>query len=306
MKATWRFVLRRILSAVVLVFLVASGAQLLAQAAAGDIAAQPGRSQEQIARERHRLGLDRPVAEQYARWLRRAVTLDFGESFYYQQPVTTLVATGARHTAVLASTALVLATLIGIPWGVLTGSRRGGVLTGTLRGISLVLLSVPPLISALVLLTIAARTGWLPVSGMGGIRHLILPTIALALPVAASLERLQSQSIADALALPSILAARARGVHGARLLWRHGWRQSLAPVLGVYGIIVGSLFSGSFAVEIVTSWPGLGALMLQAIMVRDTYLVAGCAAAGAAFLSLGVLVADLIHAMVDPRIGSRA
>jgi ABC-type dipeptide/oligopeptide/nickel transport system permease component len=220
--------------------------------------------------------------------------------------VTALVATGARHTAVLASTALVLATLIGIPWGVVTGSRRGGVLTGTLRGVSLVLLSVPPLISALVLLTIAARTGWLPVSGMGGIRHLILPTIALALPVAASLERLQSQSIADALALPSVLAARARGIHGARLLWRHGWRQSLAPVLGVYGIIVGSLFSGSFAVEIVTSWPGLGALMLQAIMVRDTYLVAGCAAAGAAFLSLGVLAADLIHAMVDPRIGSRA
>jgi ABC-type dipeptide/oligopeptide/nickel transport system permease component len=296
-KATWRFLLRRILSAVVLVFLVASGAQLLAQVAAGDFAAQPGRSQDQIARERHRLGLDRPVAEQYSRWLRRAVTLDFGESFYYQQPVTTLVATGARHTAVLAATALVLATLIGIPWGVLTGA---------LRAVSLVLLSVPPLISALVLLTIAARTGWLPVSGMGGISHLILPTIALALPVAASLERLQSQAIADALALPSMVAARARGIHGARLLWRHGWRQSLAPVLGVYGIIVGSLFSGSFAVEIVTSWPGLGALMLQAIMVRDTYLVAGCAAAGAAFLSLGVLAADLVHALVDPRIGSRA
>ena len=301
-----RFLLRRILSAVVLVFLVASGAQLLAQAAAGDFAEQPGWSQEQIARERHRLGLDQPIAEQYARWLRRAVMLDFGESFYYQQPVTTLVAEKARNTAVLASTALLVATLIGIPWGVLTGSRRGGVLIASLRAASLVLLSVPPLISALVLLTIAARTGWLPVSGMGGISHLVVPTIALALPVAASLERLQSQSIADALALPSTLAARARGIHGARLLWRHGWRQSLAPVLAIYGIIVGSLFSGSFAVEIVTSWPGLGALMLQALMVRDTYLVAGCAAAGATFLALGVLAADLVHALVDPRVESRA
>jgi ABC-type dipeptide/oligopeptide/nickel transport system permease component len=141
---------------------------------------------------------------------------------------------------------------------------------------------------------------------MGGISHLILPTIALALPVAATLERLQSQSIADALARPSTLAARARGIHGARLLWRHGWRLSLAPILGTYGIIIGSLFSGSFAVEIVTSWPGLGALMLQALMVRDTYLVAGCAAAGATFLALGVLAADLVHALVDPRVEFRA
>jgi peptide/nickel transport system permease protein len=294
--------LRRIASAVVLVFLVASGAQLLAQAAAGDFAEQPGRSREQIAQERHRLGLDQPVAEQYARWLRRAIALDFGDSFYYQQPVTQLVGAAARNTAVLAATALAVATLIGIPWGVLTGSRRSGVLVGALRAVSLVLLSVPPLVSALVLLTMAARTGWLPVSGMGGIRHLVLPTIALALPVAASLERLQSQSMADVLARPSTLAARARGIHGARLLWRHGWRQSLAPILGVYGVVIGALFSGSFAVEIVTSWPGLGALMLQALLVRDTYLVAGCAAAGAMFLAVGVLAADLVHALVDPRV----
>ena len=294
--------LRRIASAVVLVFLVASGAQLLAQAAAGDFAEQPGRSREQIAQERHRLGLDQPVAEQYARWLRRAIALDFGDSFYYQQPVTQLVGAAARNTAVLAATALAVATLIGIPWGVLTGSRRSGVLVGALRAVSLVLLSVPPLVSALVLLTMAARTGWLPVSGMGGIRHLVLPTIALALPVAASLERLQSQSMADVLARPSTLAARARGIHGERLLWRHGWRQSLAPILGVYGVVIGALFSGSFAVEIVTSWPGLGALMLQALMVRDTYLVAGCAAAGAMFLAVGVLAADLVHALVDPRV----
>jgi len=302
---TW-FLLRRILSAVVLVFLVASGAQLLAQIAAGDFAEQPGKSQEQIARERHRLGLDQPIAQQYTRWVRRAVTLDFGESFYYQQPVSGLVADRARNTAVLASTALVMATLIGIPWGVLTGSRRDGVLVMALRGISLVLISVPPLISALVLLTIAARTGWLPVSGMGGLSHLVLPAIALALPIAASLERLQSQSIADALALPSTLAARARGVDGARLLWRHAWRQSLAPVLAIYGIVIGSLFSGSFAVEIVTSWPGLGRLMLDALMARDTYLVAGCAAAGATFLAVGVLAADIVHALLDPRVESRA
>ena len=301
-----RFLLRRILSALVLVFAVASGAQLLAQLAPGSYGDRIGRSTDEIARERHRLGLDQPIATQYATWLRRSITLDFGESFYYQQPVTALVVERARNTAILATSALGVATLIGIPWGVLTGSRRDGVLAAVLRGTSLLLLSVPPLISALVLLTIAAGTGWLPVSGMGGLSHLVIPTFALALPIAATLERLQAQSIAEALARPSTLAARARGISGTRILWRHAWRQSLAPMLAIYGIVIGSLFSGSFAVEIVTSWPGLGALMLQALIARDTYLVAGCAAAGAAFLALGVLASDIVHLLVDPRLDANA
>jgi peptide/nickel transport system permease protein/oligopeptide transport system permease protein len=207
----------------------------------------------------------------------------------------------AVNTAVLAATALVLATALGVPWGVVTGSRRG-LVPALLRAGSLVLLSVPPLISSLVLLTIAAATGWLPVSGMGGVSHLVVPTLALALPVAATLERLQAQSIADALQRPAAVAARARGVPSWRVVWRHAWRQSLGPLFGIYGVIVGSLFSGSFAVEIVTSWPGLGELMRQALLARDTDLVAGCAAAGAAFLAAGVLASDVVHALCDPRV----
>ena len=301
-----RFLLRRTLAAAILVFAVASGAELLAQLAPGDYAGEMGRSKEAIAAERHRLGLDLPPARQYVRWLRRAVTLDFGESFEQQVPVGGIVREHAANTAVLAATALALATLIGIPWGVITGSRRGGALIALLRGASLLLLSVPPLVSALLLVTLAARTGWLPVSGMGGVSHLIVPALALALPVAAMLERLQSQSIAEALTLPSIVAARARGIPARRVLWRHAWRQSLAPILAIYGVVVGSLFSGSFAVEIVVSWPGLGMLMLDALNARDTYLVAGCAAAGAAFLAVGVLAADVAHAVLDPRVSARA
>jgi peptide/nickel transport system permease protein len=296
-----RFLLRRALAAILLVFAATSGALLLAQLAPGDYASQAGRDPEQIAAERHRLGLDRPLLEQYTHWLRRSITLDLGQSFHYQRPVTALVREGAANTAVLAATALIVATIIGIPWGVITGTRAGAT-ARILRGVSLLLLSVPPLISALVLLAIAARTGWLPVSGMGGIRHLVVPTLSLALPLAALLERLQSQSIAESMRRPSTVAARARGMPERRVIWRHGWRQSLAPVLAIYGVIVGSLFSGSFAVEIVTSWPGLGALMRQALMSRDTYLVAGCAAAGAAFLAAGILAADITHALLDPRI----
>jgi ABC-type dipeptide/oligopeptide/nickel transport system permease component len=297
------YLLRRSLAAVLLVFAVTSTALLLAQLAPGDYASQFGLTPEERAAERHRLGIDRPVAEQYAGWLKRAVTLDFGESFQYHTPVLGLVRARAANTAVLAIAALVVATLIGIPSGIFTGSRRRGLAVRAVRGASLVVLSVPPLISSLVLLTIAARTGWLPVSGMGGPSHFIVPTLALALPIAALLERLQSQSIADALKRPAAVAARARGIPGARIVWRHAWRQSLGPILAIYGVVVGSLFSGSFAVEIVTSWPGLGHLMLQAMNIRDTYLVAGCAAAGAAFIAIAILAADVAHALVDPRIG---
>jgi peptide/nickel transport system permease protein len=136
---------------------------------------------------------------------------------------------------------------------------------------------------------------------MGGPSHLVLPSVALALPIAAMLERLQAQSIGDALRRPAIAAARARGIPEARLIRRHAWRQSLAPLLAVYGAIAGSLFSGSFAVEIVTSRPGLAELMRQALMSRDTYLVAGCAAAGALFLAIALLAADIAHALADPR-----
>jgi len=296
------FLARRVLAALALVFVATSGALLLAQLAPGDYASQFGRDQAQIAAERHRLGLDLPVAQQYARWLKRSLTLDLGESFQYQRPVTALVAERAWNTALLAATSLAVATLLGIPWGIVTGSRRG-VLIRALRGVSLLFLSIPPLISSLTMLAVAARTGWLPVSGMGGVSHLVVPTLALALPIAAILERLQAQSIGDALATPMALSARARGISRRLIVWRHAWRQSLGPILAIYGVIVGTLFSGSFAVEIVTSWPGLGDLMRQALLTRDTYLVAGCAAAGAAFLAAGVLLGDVLHAVVDPRVG---
>jgi peptide/nickel transport system permease protein len=296
-----RFLLRRGLGAALLVFAVASGAQLLAQLAPGDFTSALGRSAEEIAADRHRLGLDRPFAQQYAAWLKRSLTLDLGESFQYKRPVLALLRERAGNTVLLGAVALIVATMVGIPWGVLTGSRQG-LAVRMLRGVSLLLLSVPPLIGSLVLLTIAARTGWLPVSGMDRPAHFVVPTLALALPIAALLERLQSQAIADALARPSSIAARARGIPERRIVWRHGWRQSLGPVLAIYGVVIGSLFSGSFAVEYVTSWPGLGVLMYDALMARDTYLVAGCAAAGAAFLAAGILAADIAHAFADPRV----
>jgi peptide/nickel transport system permease protein len=129
-----------------------------------------------------------------------------------------------------------------------------------------------------------------------------LPALALALPLAALLERVQSQATRDAFASPDLLATAARGVPPVRLLWVHATRQSLRPVLGIYGIVIGSLFSGSFIVEIVTAWPGLGQLMYAALVGRDLYLVSGCAMVGGICIAGGNLAADVARAWVDPRV----
>ena len=297
-----RFIVRRVFAAAALIFVVSSAALVLADMAPGDFAsAAIGGDPAVVKAERERLHLDRPVVERYRGWLTRSLTLDFGDSFQYRRPVTGLVRERAFNTAVLAITALAIATLVGIPAGVLAASGEGA-LARTLRSFSLLLLAMPPLISAFLLVTIAARTGWFPVAGMGGIRHLIVPAFSLALPLAAVLERLQEDAMHDALRSTHVTAAAARGIPRRRVIWQHAWRVSLGPVLGVYGAVIGALFSGSFVVEVIASWPGLASLMLDALMTRDAPLVAGCAAAGAAFLAAGVLIADIAHAALDPRV----
>ena len=309
------YLVRRLVFAALLVFVVGSGALALSRLAPGDYATQTlglGASPEAIASARARYGLDRPFAVQYAEWLGRAVRFDFGRSFAYDRPVAELIAERAANTALLALAALLLATTLGVPLGVLTGARPARLTAALVRTVSLVILSVPQLVISLALVVLAARTGVLPVGGMRTIgretgdvfdvlTHMVVPVVALALPVAAFLERLQARAIADVLGRPFVLAAIARGVPVARVIWRNGLKVALVPVAAKYGLVVGTLLSGSFAVEMVTTWPGLGRLMLDALRARDMYLVAGCAATGAAFLAVGTLLSDVALAAVDPR-----
>jgi len=310
------FLLRRILLAAALVLVVSSTALLSVRLAPGDYGASFNADPAVVEAERHRAGLDRPMHEQYVDWLGRALRLDFGESLKYRRPVTQLVRERAGNTFVLGFLALLVATLIGIPLGVITGSRPASALAAGVEIASVLLLSIPPLVTSFALLLLALTTGWFPVGGFAvetgssgwlaslaaHLRYLVLPIVALALPMAASLERLQSRAMREALAEPSVLAARARGLSAQQVIWRHGFRLSLKPVLAIYGVIVGSILSGSFVVEIVMSWPGLGALMYEALVARDLYLVAGCAAVGSLFLAAGVLGSDLLLAVVDPRL----
>jgi peptide/nickel transport system permease protein len=246
-----------------------------------------------------------------------------------------LVAERARNTLVLAGCALLLATAVGIPLGIVSapvqaarerrppseGYTRAGAfsLGGAIRLVSILALSTPSLVLALLLAWLAARTGWLPTGGMTSVgaaadgagplarladlaRHLVVPVLALALPVAATLERAQSRAVARALDEPFVRNARARGIPEARLRWVHAARAGAGPVLALYGLLAGALLSGSFAVELVTAWPGLGRLMYEALLARDVPLVAGCAAAAALFAGLGTLLGDLLCAWADPRV----
>jgi len=212
---------------------------------------------------------------------------------------------------------LLIATGVGLPLGVIAGSSASGVVVSMIRGVSVFGMSLPPLVTSLLFALFAARTGWFPIGGMTSLRavdpslparlvdigwHLVLPALALALPVAATLERLLARSLRETLTEPFIMAALARGIPRRRVVWRHALRVAIRPVAGIYGVIVGSLLSGSFAVEIVTSWPGLGRLMFEALRSRDVQLVAGCAAIGSVFLAFGNLLSDLGLVAADPRL----
>ena len=304
------FILRRSLRALALVIVVASAALILARLAPGDHLSTFEADPSRVAAERHRLGLDRPIHRQYVDWVMHAVRLDWGESTAHAgRSVSSLIAERAGQSALIGIVALVVATTLGIPLGILTGTRRRGAIASAVRAAAIVTLSVPPMVLSLSLLVLASRTGWLPVGGppssgsiLESIRHVVLPVIALALPFAAALERLQSRAIGDALSDPSIIAARARGLSMRRVVWRHAFRLSLKPVIAVYGIMIGALISGSFVVEYVMTWPGLGRLMYDALIGRDANLVAGCAATGAAFLAMGILLSDILLAAIDPRL----
>jgi ABC-type dipeptide/oligopeptide/nickel transport system permease component len=145
-------------------------------------------------------------------------------------------------------------------------------------------------------------------SSTGGhlLSHMIVPVAALALPLVAMFERLQSQAMSEIAGQPFVIATLGRGVPLSRVIWRDALKNALRPVASVYGLVVGTLLSGSFAVEAITAWPGLGQLMLNALRARDVYLVTGCAAAGSIFLAAGTLLSDAALALVDPRTGHRS
>lgn len=267
---------------------------------------------------RARLALDAPLSVRYGRWLSEVAAGGLGHSVLFARPVADVLRERTLNTAVLACVALLIGSLLGLPLGVYTGSHPSTLPARVIRLVSTLLVSTPSLLMALLLVVAGARTGWLPVGGMTGmtvsatmlgavldrVSHLVVPALALALPLAAILEQTQAQALSIVLTGRVIEGARARGRSRRAALWRHAWPLSLGTVLPVYGVLAGSLFGGAVAVEVVTAWPGLGRLMIDAVRARDAALLAGAAMTSTTLLALVTQVVDGVAEWHDPRMGA--
>lgn len=240
-----------------------------------------------------------------------------GYSFAYGSPVGPLLRDRALHTLALAGTATLLAWLIAIPVGVFGAARRGRWSDRISSAGTSLLLAVPDVVIALGLLLLAVRTGAFPVGGMRSpgfsdlgpwgqawdlVSHAALPVSALVLGALPVLVRHVRASMIEALSSPFARAARGHGIPRRRLLFHHALPAAAKPVLALAGFSVASLLSMSLLVEVVMSWPGLGPLLLEAILARDLYVVVGAVVVSTVFLLAGNLVADLLLYAADPRI----
>ncbi len=271
---------------------------------------------------RARYGLDQPLLTQYARFLGAAVRGDLGRSIEHAgRPVSALVRERLADTVLLGGTVLLLNFTIGIglgAWQATVRGRAGDRLAGAL---TLAAYATPSFWLGLVLAWgLGTELHWLPVAGthepwltaeapwatrtLDYLRHLVLPALTLTLVTLGATARYQRAAMIDALALPAIRAARARGLPESRVRWRHAWRNALGPVLALAGLWLPLLVAGSFFVESVFAWPGLGSLAAGAIGSRDYPVIMGVALLVAAVVVLGNLLADLGQRWLDPRIGA--
>jgi peptide/nickel transport system permease protein len=277
----------------------------------------PQISPETIVALRHQYGLDEFLPVRYVRWAQSAFKGEFGFSFAYNRPVAPLLLSRGRNTLLLTLTATFFAWLIGVPWGVWSAARKGRWLDDFSTVVVAALLAVPDLLLALGALLLAARTGWFPVGGMfslefseGGVTykvkdlasHLFLPALVLVLVGLPTLVRHARTAMIEVLDSGFVRAARAHGIPGHRLLFRHALPAAAGPLISLFGISVGTLLSASLLIEAVMGWPGIGPLLLEAILARDLYLVVGAVMFSTAFLVAGNLVADVLLYRFDPRI----
>ncbi len=276
-------------------------------------------SPREIARLRERYGLDQPLGRQYAAFLSGTARGDLGVSIEFGRPVTRLIAERLPATLLLGGTVLLLNFTLGLWLGVRQAVRRGGATDRWLEIASLAGYSVPSFWLGLLLAWLAA-TRWriLPSGGMHDVllgpdagmvpvtidvlRHLVLPALTLSLVSIAATMRYQRTAMLEALALPFVQTARAKGIAERRVVWHHAWRNALFPVITLFGLWLPILVTGSVFVEQVFAWPGLGSLAAGAVGGRDYPLLMGTALLASALVVAGGLIADLLYALLDPRV----
>ncbi len=317
------YIIKRLLQAILTLFLASVLSFAIIQIAPGNyldtLKNNPQISPERLAQLSQQFGLDQPPVIQYWRWLVRVVTrFDFGTSFVYMRPVSSLLLERIPATLLLAISSIIITWAIAIPLGIVSAVKQNSLVDKILRFVSYLGQGFPSFITALWLLFVAQITSPLfPVGGMTSINHtdlspvgkildigwhMILPTIALSITSFAGLQRLTRGQLLDVLRQDYIQTARAKGLPENKVLYVHALRNAINPLITLLGFEFASLLSGAFIAEFFFNWPGLGRLILQAVQAQDLYLVMASLMMGATMLIIGNLLADLLLKAVDPRI----
>ena len=311
-----RFVLQRLGQSLLLLVIVSMlGFAILHLAPGGPLsqfASGTDMTQEDLDRIAEQLGLNRPLPVQYAEWSWRMLQGDWGRSFRDGEPVLRVIGSHLGATLQLMLTATLLAIIIGVAIGTLGAVRRHSVFDTLATVGAMVALSIPTFWFGLVAIyTFSVWLGWLPSgnrstpgdgSGLDLLRHLILPALVLALVETAIWSRFMRSSMLDVVNQDYIRTARAKGVPEGRILLRHAFRNAALPMITVLGLQLPTLLGGALVTETVFTWPGMGRLFLDSISYRDYPVVMGILMFSAALVLLGSLLADLLHAVADPRI----
>ena len=308
------FIANRLLSAVPVLATVAIVVFLMLRLTPGDpaaVIAGDTATAEQVAEIRSKLGLDRPMVEQFVIWAGRGLRGDLGESFFFKKPVAELIVQRIEPTLSLAAATIVLAVLIAVPLGVLAANRHGSLLDRCLMGFSVLGFSVPVFVIGYLLIYIfAIKVNWLPVQGYRRIGenpwdwayHLILPSLTLAVIYVALIARMTRASVVEVLTEDYIRTARAKGLTNRTILIRHALKNAAIPIVTVIGLGIALLIGGVVVTESVYNIPGLGRLTVDAVLARDYPVIQAIILLFSFAYVLINLMIDLTYSFFDPRI----
>jgi peptide/nickel transport system permease protein len=310
----WRFLLSRMGGMLVVLSLVAVLVFALTRVAPGDpVAVLLGdqATADDIARVQRLYGLDRSLPEQFGLWLRQLARGNLGDSIFLQRPVTQALWERAEPTALLALMAVAIATLIGVPCGVVSAVFRGGAADQALTGFAMLGASVPSFWFGLVLMQLfAVSLGWFPVSGYGEpgaslaqrLHCLVLPATVLGVLNSALIIRFTRASMLDVLGEDYVRTARAKGLPERRVIFKHALRNALVPIVTVIGLTVALMIGGAVVTETVFGLPGVGNLVVSAVTRRDYPVIQGALLIVAAIYVVINFLVDLLYTVVDPRV----
>ena len=308
------YVLRRVLAVIPVMLVVATVAFVLIHLAPGDpasVIAGPYAAAEDIATLRHQLGLDEPLPIQLVRWYGRLLRGDLGNSIFLRRPVTEAILDRLEPTLLLTTWATLIAVLLGVPAGIVSARHHNTAVDQSLMGLALLGLSIPNfLLGLLMILVFGVWLGWLPVAGYVpldsgvwlNLRSLLMPSLALGLVQSALIARITRSSMLDVLREQFVLTGRAKGLTERAVVYKHALKNAIIPTLTVIGITFALLIGGAVVIETVFNIPGLGRLIISAVLRRDYPVIQGVVLLIAVTYTAVNLLVDLAYLAVDPRV----